>query len=484
MDGLREKFDIIDERLRANQRCKDIEQEWYGNDKVLYTMMEDASNNNFVELLGIFNTTLKCHLRFAEILEFRALRHEIEDMLLKLAIRDDQMSEDLSQLMKDKSMEATSEKLMKAIVEQRDEMIMLRSMNQRMEQLSTDVNEYTIQMLYQPTPESHHIDISTDRYNDAHSNMSTDGHINFTKDVADEEIEDSHTNISTNGYVDDARCEYKVFSVNDDRSTNDLFHEQSYENNTMEDPSEVEEPTIFEDAIEAYTTTTSLVNDKALESITSDENVCSQDEIMRITDDPVNHPNALDDAEIELKSHVPYIKFVDVNDENRFSLVIFVDMAAEKEDRLLQKEKSEVPGLNCEETKREDIGDHWELSSNPPISKRIQQPPSGLLIAARRHMYKVLGFLGRNRLAAHSQPPGDARGFYQFPGFWMKGLAVLIKKPCDMSDRVGTIRIIDFMYVKFRENWENNWTLVGAMQKSGISRIDALPGGAGLVVRR
>jgi len=39
------------------------------------------------------------------------------------------------------------------------------------------------------------------------------------------------------------------------------------------------------------------------------------------------------------------------------------------------------------------------------------------------------------------------------------------------------------MYVKFRENWENNWTLVGAMQKSGISS-DALPGGAGLVVRR
>jgi len=41
---------------------------------------------------------------------------------------------------------------MKTIVEQRDEMIMLRSMNQRMEQLSTDVNEYTIQMLDQPTP--------------------------------------------------------------------------------------------------------------------------------------------------------------------------------------------------------------------------------------------------------------------------------------------------------------------------------------------
>jgi len=77
-----------------------------------------------------------------------------------------QMSKDLSQLMKDK--------LMKMIVEQRDEMIMLRSMNQRMEQLSADVNEYMIQMLDQPTPESHHIDISTDRYNDAHNNLSTD----------------------------------------------------------------------------------------------------------------------------------------------------------------------------------------------------------------------------------------------------------------------------------------------------------------------
>jgi len=94
-----------------------------------------------------------------------------------------------------------------------------------MEQLSIDVNKYTIQMLDQPTPKSHHTDISTARYNDAHSNMSIDGHINFTKDViefVDEEIEDSHTNISTNGY-DNAQCEYKVLSTNDDMSTNDLF---------------------------------------------------------------------------------------------------------------------------------------------------------------------------------------------------------------------------------------------------------------------
>jgi len=65
--------------------------------------------------------------------------------------------------MKDKAMKATLEKLMKTIVEQKDEMIMLRSMNQKMEQLSTDVNEYTIQMLDQPTSESHHTNISIDR---------------------------------------------------------------------------------------------------------------------------------------------------------------------------------------------------------------------------------------------------------------------------------------------------------------------------------
>ncbi|QCD79474.1 hypothetical protein DEO72_LG1g3116 [Vigna unguiculata] len=43
---------------------------------------------------------------------------------------------------------------------------------------------------------------------------------------------------------------------------------------------------------------------------------------------------------------------------------------------------------------------------------------------------------------------------------------------------------MDFMGVKFRENWEENWTLVGAVQKSGISKTDAPPGGAGLAARR
>jgi len=340
MDGLREKLDTIDEKLRADQRCKDIKQKWYGNDKALYAMIGDASNNNFVELLCTVNTSLQYHPRFAEILEFRALRHEIKYMLLKLAIRAEQMSKDLSQLLKDKAMEATLEKLMKTIVEQMDEMIMLRSMNQRMEQLSTNVNEYTIQMLDQPTPESHHTDISTNRYNDSHSNMSTDGHVNFAKDVADEEIEDSHTYISTDGYVDNAQCEYKVLSIDYDTSIDDLFEDQSCENNTIKEPSAVEEPTIFEDAAEASTIATDLVNDEATNSTTSSADFCSQGEIMRITNDPINHPNAPDDAQIELKPHTPHIKFVDVNDANKFSVVIFVDMAAEKEGRLLQQVKS------------------------------------------------------------------------------------------------------------------------------------------------
>ena len=60
---------------------------------------------------------------------------------------------------------------------------------------------------------------------------------------------------------------------------------------------------------------------------------------MRITNDPVNHLNEPDDAQIELKPHTSHIKFVDVNDANKFLVVIFVDLVAKKEERLLQKEK-------------------------------------------------------------------------------------------------------------------------------------------------
>jgi len=105
----------------------------------------------------------------------------------------------------------------------------------------------------------------------------------------------------------------------------------------MEEPSAVEEPTVFEDVVEASTIATNLVNDEAAELTTPGENFCSKDEIMRITDDPVNHPNAPDDAQVELKPHTPHIKFVDVNAANKFSVVIFVDMDAEKEERLLQQ---------------------------------------------------------------------------------------------------------------------------------------------------
>ena len=101
-------------------------------------------------------------------------------------------------------------------------------------------------------------------------------------------------------------------------STNDHFQKQSCENNTMEEPSAVEEPTLFEDAAEASTIATDLVNDEAAESTTPGEKICSEDEIMRITNDPLNHLNAPDDAQVELKPHTPHIKFVDVNDANKF----------------------------------------------------------------------------------------------------------------------------------------------------------------------
>jgi len=126
-----------------------------------------------------------------------------------------------------------------------------------------------------PIAESHHIDISTDGYNGFHSNMSIDGHI---KDVAevDEEIKDSHTNISTDGHVDDAQCEYKVVLVDKDISTNDHFQEQSCDDNKIEEPSVVEEKTVFEDEAEASTIATDLVNDEAAESTTPGAKFCSE----------------------------------------------------------------------------------------------------------------------------------------------------------------------------------------------------------------
>ena len=91
------KLESMDERLRVDQRCKNIEQECYKNKQILSYMLKEASKNNFVELLVTINTTSQPHQRFPENPDFNELRHEIKDVLLKLAIRAEQMSEDLSQ---------------------------------------------------------------------------------------------------------------------------------------------------------------------------------------------------------------------------------------------------------------------------------------------------------------------------------------------------------------------------------------------------
>ncbi|QCE00017.1 hypothetical protein DEO72_LG7g1303 [Vigna unguiculata] len=198
-----EKLESMDERLQVDQRCRNIEQEWYENKQILSDMLRDAN--------------------------FNELRHKIKDVLLKLAIRAEKMSEDLSQLMNDVVRKVTLEDMMNMMIE-------MMKMNQ------TDQKEM--------------MNATTQSFN-----MSTDGHI-FDVAKVDEEIEDSHTNISIDGYVDNAQCEYKVLSVDD------IFEEQSYEDNTIEEPRAIEEPTIFEDTAEASTIATDLVNDEAAESTT------------------------------------------------------------------------------------------------------------------------------------------------------------------------------------------------------------------------
>jgi len=243
-------------------------------------------------------------------------------MLLKLVIRAEQMFEDLSQLMNDTGLKVILEYLM----------------NMMIEIMKTEINEMIQRM---DTAESRHTERFAYMYGDAHSNMSTNGDINYIKDVAevDEEIGDSHTGISIDGYDNAAQCEYKGVPVYEDMSSNDHFQYQSFKNNIMKEPSAVEETSILQDASEASITTSDLVNDEVAKSTTLGEVFCSQDEIMMITDDPDNHINAPDDAQIELKPHTLHIKFVNVNIENKISVMIFVDMVAEKEGRLLQQEK-------------------------------------------------------------------------------------------------------------------------------------------------
>ena len=86
-----------------------------------------------------------------------------------------------------------------------------------------------------------------------------------------------------------------------------------------------------------------MVNDKAAESTNLSANFWSQDEIMRITNDPINHPNVPNAVEIELKPHAPHIKFVDVNDANKFTVVIFIDMAAKINPRIRNYQNHKNP---------------------------------------------------------------------------------------------------------------------------------------------
>jgi len=56
-----EKLEAMDERLQVDQRCKNIEQEWYENKQILSDMLRDESKNNFIELRVTVNTTLQPH---------------------------------------------------------------------------------------------------------------------------------------------------------------------------------------------------------------------------------------------------------------------------------------------------------------------------------------------------------------------------------------------------------------------------------------
>jgi len=112
-----EKLEFIDERSRVDQRCRNIEQQWYENKQILSDMLRDASKNKFIELLVTVNTTPQPHQRFPENPYFNKLCHEIKDMLLKLAIRAEKMSEDLSQLMNDIVRKVTLEDMMNMMIE-------------------------------------------------------------------------------------------------------------------------------------------------------------------------------------------------------------------------------------------------------------------------------------------------------------------------------------------------------------------------------
>ena len=108
-------------------------------------MLRDASKNNFIKLLVTFNTTLQPHQRFPEHPNFNALRHKIKDMLLKLAIRAEQMFEDLSQLMNDTVRKVTLEDMMNMMTEmmkmnQTDQKEMMNAATQSLQNQSEKID--------------------------------------------------------------------------------------------------------------------------------------------------------------------------------------------------------------------------------------------------------------------------------------------------------------------------------------------------------
>jgi len=57
--------------------------------------------------------------------------------------------------------------------------------NWEIQQQITDVNDNKIQRSNQQPTGSHHAIISSNRYDDTYTNMSTSGHINFTKVIVE-----------------------------------------------------------------------------------------------------------------------------------------------------------------------------------------------------------------------------------------------------------------------------------------------------------
>jgi len=84
MYGVGEKLKATNERWKAYQWCKNIEQEQYENEQILCDMMKDVSKHHFVELVLTVNSTLQSHQRFAEIAKFKTSEGNRSNTTLQL----------------------------------------------------------------------------------------------------------------------------------------------------------------------------------------------------------------------------------------------------------------------------------------------------------------------------------------------------------------------------------------------------------------